>query len=375
MIFLLLFLLFFGSTYYYIYTKVKAVVALSPTAKVLSFAVMFILILAPFLLEILFNYNISGATAIAYFVYIWLAFIFIFVCSSLVIEFWRMLVRAGMFLTHKKFNYLLPSNLFALLAPFLVAVCICVYGFFAARDIRPEVINISSPKITKKITIAQISDLHLSAIVNQYYLQKVLAIVKDANPDLLVSTGDLIDAMGDDFSPLAMMFAGIKPSYGKYAVTGNHEFYHGLDKALSFIEESGFTMLREKAVPITNEVVLAGVDDAVLLNTKALEKKAEDKLLKTINPRKFVILLKHRPTIIDSSLPFFDLQLSGHTHQGQIFPFGIFMGLLFKYWVGGLYHPGHADLYVSRGAGTWGPPIRFLAQPEVAIINLLPTHR
>ncbi|MCL5260899.1 MAG: metallophosphoesterase [Gammaproteobacteria bacterium] len=375
MIFLLLFLLFFGSTYYYIYTKVKAVVALGPTAKALSFAVMFILILSPFLLDILFNYNISGATAIAYFVYIWLAFVFIFLCSSLVIEFWRMLVRAGMFLTHKKFSYLLPSNLFVLLAPFLVAVCICTYGFFAARDIRPEVINISSPKITKKFTIAQISDLHLSAIVNEYYLQKVLAIVEDAKPDLLVSTGDLIDAMGDDFSPLAMMFAGVKPPYGKYAVTGNHEFYHGLDKALSFTEESGFAMLREKAVPITNEVVLAGVDDAVLLNTKALEKKAEDKLLKTINPRKFVILLKHRPTIIDSSLPFFDLQLSGHTHQGQIFPFGLFMGFLFKYWIGGLYHPGHADLYVNRGAGTWGPPIRFLAPPEVAIINLLPTRR
>jgi len=200
----------------------------------------------------------------------------------------------------------------------------------------------------------------------------MLARVSDAAPDLLVVTGDLVDGQINGLTGLAEQFRRIAPRFGKYAVTGNHEFYAGIDQALAFEERAGFTLLRGNAVPVTRFLTLAGIDDPALDRSKGRGTAPEARLLESLPPDRFTLLLKHRPVVEKSSLGRFDLQLSGHVHKGQLFPFNLLTYLFYPVKAGLNEFDDGSSLYVSRGTGTWGPPLRFLAPPEVTVIELLP---
>ena len=195
--------------------------------------------------------------------------------------------------------------------------------------------------------------------------------VQKAEPDILVSTGDLVDGQINKLEGLAEMLQDIKPRYGKYAVTGNHEFYAGLHDSLAFTQKAGFTILRNEGVSITDYFNIAGVDDRTQKYFNKSPEISEEAMLKVLDREKFTLLLKHRPEVDQKSLGLFDLQLSGHTHKGQIFPFNIITLLYFPIHWGILNPLDHCFLYVSRGSGTWGPPIRFLSPPEVTLIELV----
>ena len=180
-----------------------------------------------------------------------------------------------------------------------------------------------------------------------------------------------MDGQINDLAGLAEMLQKVKPRYGKYAVTGNHEFYAGLQEALAFTERAGFTVLRDKGLPVGDVVNIAGVDDRTGLYWDKVPETSEAEMLQSLNTKNFTLLLKHRPEVDRESLGLFDLQLSGHTHKGQIFPFNIVTLLYFPIHWGCLNPIDHCFLYVSRGSGTWGPPIRFLSPPEVTLIELI----
>lgn len=265
-----------------------------------------------------------------------------------------------------------PRQLFVM--PALLALAIYGYGLFEAADLRLEQIEIASPKITAKhgrIRIAQISDVHLGFIVREDLLGKVLAKIKGVKPDILVSTGDLLDGQTNNLTPEAQLLAAFNPPLGKIAITGNHEFYAGLQDALAFTKKSGFSMLRQKGMTVGG-INFAGVDDpAVDYLGKKLPMSEQD-VLATLPKGNFTVLLKHRPVIDPKSLGLFDLQLSGHTHKGQIFPFNLVTWLFYPERAGELTRLSSGFLYLSRGTGTWGPPIRFLSPPQVTIIDLVP---
>lgn len=228
------------------------------------------------------------------------------------------------------------------------------------------------PATLNGLRIVQISDVHLGLIVRHKRLAKILAAVKDAEPDILVSTGDLVDGQINNLSGLAEMLQEITPRLGKYAVTGNHEFYAGLAESLAFTQKAGFTILRNSGITVTEGFTVAGVDDRTLLYVQPnAELPSEKKMLQSLDRENFILLLKHRPVAAKESLGLFDLQLSGHTHKGQIFPFNIVTLLYFPVHWGCLNPVDHCYLYVSRGSGTWGPPIRFLSPPEVTLIELI----
>ena len=152
-------------------------------------------------------------------------------------------------------------------------------------------------------------------------------------------------------------------------MTGNHEFYAGLAQALAFTTRAGFRVLRGEAVTMPGVMNVVGVDDPSGPGYGS-SSKGERELLSGEKNGMFTLFLKHRPSVGKESLGLFDLQLSGHLHGGQIFPFR-YLTRLFYPFVEGLYRlPGGRSLYVSRGSGTWGPPIRFLAPPEVTIIDV-----
>ena len=154
-----------------------------------------------------------------------------------------------------------PRQLFTVQAMLVVAVY--GYGLFEAADIRLERIEIASPKITEqtgRIRIAQISDVHLGLIVREGRLNRILARIREAQPDILVSTGDLVDGQLNHLTKEAGLLAAVNPPLGKFAITGNHEFYAGLQDALDFTEKSGFTLLRQQGMVVSG-INIVGVDD------------------------------------------------------------------------------------------------------------------
>ncbi|UCD90038.1 MAG: metallophosphoesterase, partial [Desulfobacterales bacterium] len=195
--------------------------------------------------------------------------------------------------------------------------------------------------------------------------------VKAANPDIFVSTGDLVDGQMDDLENLANMLKEIPVNHGKFAITGNHEFYAGLPRSLDFIKKAGFTILRGDGAAVSEWLNIVGVDDNAGNYYGLARSVSEKELLSRFSREKFTLLLKHRPLIDKDAVGFFDLQLSGHAHKGQIFPFSLITRLSFPTHSGLLNLGKNALLYVNRGSGTWGPPIRFLAPPEVTIIELV----
>ena len=313
------------------------------------------------------------ARFISYTGYMWMGILFLFVSSSLVIDLFRLIISAGGFILRHDLSYLAITKQHAFFIPLVISICIAVYGYFEAGNIRTEAFTIESHKIPADINslrIAQISDVHLGLIVREGRLKKILTEVKKADPDILVSTGDLVDGQIDNLSELAEMLREINPRFGKFAITGNHEFYAGLDQSLKFTAQAGFTVLRGERVDLEG-ITIAGVDDPQARSFGAYRARSEKDLLADIADSRFTLFLKHRPLVDGNSRGLFDLQLSGHVHRGQIFPFSIITGLYYQTQAGFANLSDGSSLYVSRGSGTWGPPIRFLSPPEVTVIDLV----
>jgi hypothetical protein len=210
----------------------------------------------------------------------------------------------------------------------------------------------------------------LGLIIRKDRLQNIVQKVRAEDPDIIVSTGDLVDGQTLMLDGLSDLLKKLNPKYGKFAITGNHEYIAGFDQAKGFIQKAGFTLLRDETTKI-GDLIMAGVDDPAGKRSGQSGGISEKELLSGLPHDRFILLLKHRPLVDGNSEGLFDLQLSGHTHKGQIFPFSIITRFYYPVHAGFAVLSQNAHLYVSRGAGTWGPPIRFLSPPEIAVIDLV----
>jgi uncharacterized protein len=373
-LFLLSFLVIYGGFHLYFFLRVKAAMLLPPWGLAVVVIFLLLMIGAPILVRLVERSGYEQlAIFLAYFGYIWMGIVFVFVAAALTVDCYRILIWAGGLIVHKRLILQLgPKGAFYL--PLAFSIFVSIWGTFEAWNIQLEKVVLANRNIPASLNgfrIVQISDVHLGLIVRQRRLQKILEVVKEAEPDVLVSTGDLVDGQINRLEGLAEMLQKIKPRYGRYAVTGNHEFYAGLDEALAFTKKAGFVILRNSSVRVTDDLNIAGVDDRTWQHMGEAPEKSESAMLQALDREKFTLLLKHRPEIDKASLGLFDLQLSGHTHKGQIFPFNIVTLLYFPVHWGCINPVDHCYLYVSRGSGTWGPPIRFLSPPEVTLIELV----
>jgi predicted MPP superfamily phosphohydrolase len=378
-LFLLTFFFIYSSAHLYIFLKIKAAFALGTAGTIVLIVFMVVMVCAPILVRVSERHGLEFlARLFSYVGYTWMGVAFLFFTSSLCIDLYRLFVYVIGIIFRTNLSSYSPSSRLAFLIPVLVTATIAVYGYFEARSIRSEHIVIAStkvPKEVKKFTIVQISDVHLGLIVREGRLEKILSKVTEAHPDILVSTGDLVDGQIDDLTGLAELLNTIHPRFGKFAVTGNHEFYAGLDQALRFTERAGFIVLRGEARNAAGFVTIGGVDDPTARYFGGVRGASEQRLLAGFSRERLVVLLKHRPVLGEKALGLVDLQLSGHTHKGQIFPFTYASKAFYPYNAGLVSLPHHFYLYVSRGSGTWGPPIRFMAPPEVTIITLVHADR
>lgn len=362
LVFLSIAFLVYGSLHVYALSKVWSAF---PHSLVLGLALAFwglAMTFAPLIIWFMGKQGWHGAaTAASWVGYSWMGFLFLFCCVALLLDLGHVLAwLAGLRWP--------MTGAMTLAGVGLPALALSGYAFAEARQVTVEKLKISTPKLVSgSVTIAQISDVHLGPMLGDAFLDRIVETLRQARPDIIVATGDIVDGQGDNLEELSRHFSGLKPVKGAYAIIGNHEYFAGLDQSTRFLRQAGFTVLRGESVS-TDGLILVGVDDPTAGMSVREVSEDERKALLAAARNKFIILLKHQP-VVTGDIPF-DLQLSGHAHGGQIFPFGFFT--LLTYGVrAGLYR--YADgrlLYVNRGAGTWGPPMRLFAPPEITMITI-----
>jgi len=383
MLFLITFLMLYGGMHCYAYIRFKESYRFSRRSSIIIYSWLCFTTIAPVLVRTCEVNNLDRiAKAIAWPGFIWMGFIFILVSILLTFDIIRLIAQQICRLKKSTIPYLLRTNITVEIA-FLLAIGITICGYMEAQDIQTNKITIKSDKLSPDspgIRVVQISDVHLGLIIREDRLNKMLQVVKESKPDILVSTGDLIDgrlSLQDgikNYEKMIAMIAAVPTPLGKYAVTGNHEYFAGLQQSLDITEAAGFKLLRNSFITLPNGITISGIDDPawkrMLLPAPAIN---EEVLLKSLPTGQFHLHLKHRPTVPSEVEGLFDLQLSGHTHRGQIFPFYLLTKYQFPIPSGTTNLKNGTKIHVSNGTGTWGPPIRFLAPPEVTIIDIIPT--
>jgi predicted MPP superfamily phosphohydrolase len=373
-LFLLSFFLIYGSMHFYALLKARSALAFGPGTTLALLLLLGILLCAPIVTHQLSRHGYEGASRnVAHVGYLWMGFLFFLTCLNLSADLLRLplwaMGRDGIAANAREVLAGRPA--FLCIAG--LAIGLSAYAIVEASRIqvvRVRIITDRLPASVPSLRIAQITDLHLGLIHRNSKAREVAAIVAREHPDLFVSTGDLVDGQLDGVTELAEILRGIPAPRGKFAVLGNHEYYAGVDRAIDFTRKSGFTFLRDEAVTIDNAVRIAGVDDPAGARFGRTGGPSEAVLLGDRPDGRFTVLLKHRPQLDPATGGKFDLQLSGHTHHGQIFPFRLLTRLVFPLLAGDHPVQGGGILHVSRGTGTWGPPMRFLAPPEITVVDI-----
>jgi len=372
--FFLMVFVIYGGMHAYVFLRARSAFVFSPAAGIAITVFMLLMIFALFLIRALEQQEYDHlARVFAYIAYFWMAALFLFFCCSLVLDIVSLIIRVAGWASGSDVSRILFSARTSFLICLVFSISICIYGYIEDINIRMERVRIETTKLPPgidRLTIVQVTDVHLGLIIRSQRLERMLDVVREAKPDIFISTGDLVDAQINHLTGLAELLRGIKTKYGNFAITGNHEYYAGIAKALIFTREAGFTILQNKAVNV-GPVTIAGVDDRTAVQLKLEPPISEKDLLANLSRDRFILFLKHQPRIDESTVGLFDLQISGHTHKGQIFPFNFVTRLIFP-MIAGTYDLGKGSLlHVSRGTGTWGPPIRFLAPPEVTVYELV----
>ncbi|MER5770592.1 metallophosphoesterase [Streptomyces sp. NPDC001985] len=224
------------------------------------------------------------------------------------------------------------------------------------------------PRSAHGLRIAVVSDIHLGPILGRGHTRRIVDTINSAQPDLVAIVGDMVDGTVADLGTAAEPLRGLRARHGSFFVTGNHEYYSGADEWVDHVRELGLRPLENERVEIAGGFDLAGVNDIEGENTG----QGPD-FVRALGDRdrsRASVLLAHQPVVIHDAVDHgVDLQLSGHTHGGQLWP-GNHLAALANPTVAGLERYGDTQLYVSRGAGAWGPPVRVGASSDITIVQL-----
>jgi predicted MPP superfamily phosphohydrolase len=219
-------------------------------------------------------------------------------------------------------------------------------------------------------SIVQVSDVHYGMMTRNRELLRIVNRVNDLQPDMVVITGDLVDESVSHMEEMKIPLSRLKSRYGIFAISGNHEFYAGVDRALAIMRGVNIKVLRNEVHILPGGLQILGIDDPT--GSRRMDEPIPDfdRLVSRLDPQKPSILLYHQPIRFEiAASRHVGLQLSGHTHGGQLFPVRYISRAIYPR-APGLHQIGESYLYVSLGTGTWGPPMRLKAPPELVYIRL-----
>ncbi|PAW78572.1 MAG: hypothetical protein B9S32_06520 [Verrucomicrobia bacterium Tous-C9LFEB] len=251
------------------------------------------------------------------------------------------------------------------------------YGAWNAshpRVVRMEWAFPRLPVAATSLKVVALSDLHCGVIIGRERVQKIVTMINAEKPDVILLAGDVIDG---DLAPVQERKIGevlqqLHATYGVYAVTGNHEFFGGVQPSVDYLEAHGIRVLRDEVVPVGNAFFLVGREDISVVRYKPEGRASLSNLLGRTDRSLPIFVMDHQPVALDEAEQAgADAQLSGHTHDGQFWPVNYIPKSLFKLSYG--YKKfGPLNAYVSCGVGTWGPPVRIGNHPEIVVFTLKP---
>jgi predicted MPP superfamily phosphohydrolase len=247
---------------------------------------------------------------------------------------------------------------------FLLLIGILIYGTWNAKNIKVSHYELDIPKNAgglKELKIAMLSDAHLGSIVDNSRLTKMVDKINELEPDIVLMAGDIVDEKVGIFVKQNMgeNFKRLRAKYGIYAVTGNHEYYGGdSEEIIKNLKASGVNVLTDEYIKINDSFYIAGREDLAVESYYKRKRKPLSDILAEVDKNLPVILMDHNPKDLKEPMDNgVDLQVSGHTHRGQMFPSQIVTQKLYELdW--GYLKKGNLNVIVSSGIGTWGPPIR-----------------
>ncbi|GLW58425.1 membrane protein [Kitasatospora phosalacinea] len=242
------------------------------------------------------------------------------------------------------------------------------YGVLRGPRLKQVTVPLAKlPRAAHGYRIAVVSDIHLGPILGRSHTRRIVDTINAVQPDLITVVGDLVDGTVPELGPAARPLADLRAKDGAYFVTGNHEYFSGAAPWVEFVRELGLHPLENDRVELAR-FDLAGVND--IAGTAHGQGPDYAKALGDRDRSRAAVLMAHQPvTIHDSVHHGVDLQLSGHTHGGQLWP-GNYIAELANPTVAGLERYGDTQLYVTRGAGAWGPPVRVGAPSDITVVTL-----
>ncbi len=357
----------YGLTHIYLWRRLQVVLALGVKTATATALLMLTLMLSPILGSFMLKQGwVESGWVLGNVGFYWLGLYFIIFCLEMLILILAFIqARIGKLAKSAGWR----NQRATLYTTIATAVLINIYGYFEAGQVEINRLEMSNPAMAQgadPVTLVQISDVHYGLNMTRKRHTKLVNMVKELQPDIIVATGDFIDRGAERLAAYMDDWQALKPRLGKFAVSGNHEAIVGMESSALLYRRCGFRMLEGEYVDLA-AIRLIGIDDP---RTGYGGKVAfdPDELPEFEGA---TILLYHRPIWPEALSGHFDLALSGHTHGGQMFPFGYLVKLVHGE-ISGLHPtPWGGWRYLNLGAGTWGPPVRILAPPEIMLLSMV----
>lgn len=375
-IFFIIFLTLYTSLNYYVFIRGWQLISQYPIFKPIYAVLFFIIAYGYVLSKLLYKFLhpvvydvLLGVGAV------WFAFLLYFLLSLLLIDIIRLFDGWFHFLPdfiHN--NYELTKRVTAIIVVVIVGLIVFL-GNLNKRDIQIRNLEITIPKGESKLdelNVVMASDIHLSPIDGEKLLTEIVDKMNSLNPDIILLAGDIVDDKASvlDERNIGESFRKLKSKYGVYSINGNHEFINGVDSCVRYAEKFGIKFLRDSYLLIDSSFYVIGREDSAMPQFSGKQRKSLDEIVKTISTNHPKILLDHTPFKLEQAEQNkIDLQLSGHTHHGQMWPANLITKMIYEVsW--GYKIKGNTHYYVSCGAGTWGPPVRTGSSSEIVNIKI-----
>ncbi len=373
-VFLFMAILAYGGGHYYLYKWFNRLAKPSPHSRRILSLIIFLLAASFPIAEILNRYDSNRFSYLLTLLSsVWIGLLLYFILFASGSDLLRRLLRMIPF----KIKMEVQRSLFyrrALVGCIIGAVLsIGAGGMQEAYNLKVTHLNLALAGLPPELngfSMVQVTDVHYGMLINNGKLMKIVNRINELQPDVVLITGDLFDEGVSHMEEAAIPLSHIKSRQGVYAATGNHEFLAGIDRVTDIMREANIEVLRNRVRVLPSGLQLIGIDDPTGYEIMGDLPPDFNSILSGLDSHKPSILLYHPPTQFEKAALFgTTLQLSGHTHGGQIFPIQFFDRMIYPF-TSGLHQLGDSFLYVSRGVGTWGPPMRVGSPPELVYIRL-----
>ena len=304
----------------------------------------------------------------------WLGAMVYLTLLFLLVDIFRGLNGLFHFTEFLRFNWMSSKGKTTILLVYSITAIVLMAGYLNVKIpiVRKQSVQLNKPVPGGVQNVVLVSDIHLGMMISNGKLNKMVELVNQQNADLVLLAGDVFD---EDLGPVIQnnmgdLLKNLRAKHGVYAILGNHEFYGNASAAQKYLENHNITVLRDSTVTLPHGITIVGREDITGKTMNGKPRKSIEKLLIGIDTEKPVFMLDHQPyKLKEVASHKIDLQVSGHTHHGQMWPFNYITGALYEISRGyGKINDTH--FYVSSGYGTWGPPIRTNSRSEIIVLEI-----